>query len=261
MVGSLRMQATLAGGTQTRSDSPRFHLWMGLVFILIAFGGFIPSYWARVASGNFHPPAILHIHGTLLFSWTVFYFLQTAWVAAGRTPRHRAWGMAGISLFSVMICSILVLKITLLRLDDARGFGDASRRFSAVALCALPFMIGVFSLAIANVRKPEVHKRLMYVLMVGLMIPAIARVFLAVLAPPGALDGGPPPPWVSIPPGIAAYLLLVVAMVHDVRTRGRPHPVYVYGGVALMVSTVLAVVIAGTQTWFNFAGFLQTLGG
>jgi hypothetical protein len=244
------MQATLTSGTQAQSESPRFHLWMGAVFILIAFGGFIPSYWVRVAGGNFHPPAILHIHGMLLFSWTVFYF-----------PRHRAWGMAGISLFSVMICSILVLKVTLLRLDDARGFGDASRRFSAVALCALPLMIAIFSLAIANVRRPDVHKRLMYVLMVGLMIPAIARVFLAVLAPPGALDGGPPPPWVSIPPGFAAYALIIVAMVHDVRTRGRPHPVYIYGGIAVMVSTVLAVVIAGTQTWVTIARYLESLGG
>lgn len=255
------MQATMTSGAQAQSASPRFHLWMAGVFVLIAFGGFIPSYWVRVASGNFHPPAITHIHGMLLFSWTVFYFLQTAWVAAGRTPRHRAWGLAGISLFSVMICSILVLKVTLLRLDDARGFGDASRRFSAVALCALPLMIGMFSLAIANVRRPEVHKRLMYVLMVGLMIPAIARVFLAVLAPPGALEGGPPPPWVSIPPAIPAYLLIVVAMIHDVRTRGRPHPVYVYGGLAVIVSTVLAVLIAGTQTWMNIAGYLESLGG
>ena len=255
------MQATMTSAARAHSASDRFHLWMGAVFILIAFGGFTPSYWARLASGNFHPPAIMHIHGMLLFSWTVFYFLQTAWVAAGRTPRHRAFGLAGISLFSVMICSILVLRITLLRLDDANGFGEASRRFSAVALCALPLMIAVFSLAIANVRRPEVHKRLMYVLMVGLMIPAIARVFLAVLAPPGARDGGPPPPWVSIPPGLAAYLLIVVAMVYDVRTRGRPHPVYVYGGLALMVSTVLAVVIAGTQTWMNIAGYLESLGG
>ncbi len=168
-----------------RSDARRFHLLMAGVFVLIAFGGFIPSYWLRLAGGNYHPPPITHIHGILQFSWTLFYLLQTAWVATGRTPRHRAWGLAGISLFSVLICSIIILKITNIRLDDARGFGDASRRFSAVTFCALPVMIGLFALAIANVRKPDIHKRLMYVLMTGLMIPAIARVFLAVLAPPG----------------------------------------------------------------------------
>jgi hypothetical protein len=37
---------------------------------------------------------------------------------------------AGIALFTLVICSIVILKITIIRLDDARGFGDASRRFS-----------------------------------------------------------------------------------------------------------------------------------
>jgi hypothetical protein len=253
--------AILADDPEIRSAARRFHLVMAGVFVLIAFGGFTPSYWLRLAGGNFHPPPIMHIHGILLFSWTLFYFLQTAWVAAGRTPTHRAWGMAGIALFSVMICSIIVLRITIIRLDDARGFGDASRRFSAVTFCALPVMIGFFAVAIAKVRRPEVHKRLMFILMTGLMIPAIARVFLAVLAPPGAQDGGPPPPWVSIPPGFVAYLLIAAAMLYDWRTRGRPHLVYVYGGLVLMLANVAAVLIAGTTTWMHTARYLQSLAG
>jgi hypothetical protein len=248
------MEATMADGSGVRLDARRFHLWMAAVFVLIAFGGFIPSYWARVAGGTFHAPPITHIHGILLFSWTVFYLLQTAWVAAGRTPDHRAWGLAGIALFSVMICSIIALKITMIRLDDAHGLGDQSRRFSAVAFCALPVMIGLFALAIANVRKPETHKRLMYVLMTGLMIPAIARLFLAFLAPPGALDRGPPPAFVT-------SLLIVVAVVYDWRRGVRPHPVYVWGGLAVLVANILAVLVSGTATWMGIARYLQSLGG
>ena len=255
------MEAILTDGSDMRSEVRRFYLLMAGVFVLIAFGGFTPSYWVRLAGDNFHPPPIMHIHGILLFSWTLFYFLQTAWVAAGRTPTHRAWGMAGIALFSVMICSIIILRITVIRLDDARSFGDASRRFSAVTFCALPVMIGLFALAIANVRRPDTHKRLMFVLMTGLMIPAIARVFLAVLAPPGAQDSGPPPAWVSIPPGLVACLLIVVGMLYDWRTRGRPHPVYVYGGLVLVLANIAAVLIAGTPAWMNTARFLQSLAG
>jgi hypothetical protein len=40
-----------------------------------------------------------------------------------------------------MMCSILVTKITVMRLDDARGYGDAGRRFAAVPLFALPVLI------------------------------------------------------------------------------------------------------------------------
>jgi hypothetical protein len=255
------VEATLANSLDVRSGTRRFHVWMAGVFVLIAFGGFTPSYWARIAGGTFHAPPIIHIHGILLFTWTVFYFLQTALVTSGRTPAHRAWGMAGISLFSVLVCSIIVTKITIVRLDDAHGFGDASRRFSAVAFCALPFMIGLFALAIANVRRPETHKRLMYVLMASLMVPALARVFLAFLAPAGAADQGPPPAFVSVPPAWVAALLIVVAMVYDWRTRGRPHRVYVYGGLVLIVTNFLTVLFAGTQTWMTIARFLEGLGG
>ena len=47
-----------------------------------------------------------------------------------------------------------------------------------------------FSLAIANVRRPETHKRLMYLIMAAFMHPAIARVMLTLFAPPAA--HGPP---------------------------------------------------------------------
>jgi hypothetical protein len=255
------MEATVDGGSTLRSDTRRFHLWMAGVFVLIAFGGFTPSYWAPVATGTFHAPRIAHVHGILLFSWTLFYFLQTAWVASGRVPTHRAWGLFGISLFSVVICSIIALKITVIRVDDARGLGDASRRFSAVAFCGIPVMVGLFALAIANVRKPETHKRLMYVLMTGLMIPALARVFIAFLAPPGALDGGPPPAFVAIPPSFVAALLVVVAIVYDWRTTGRLHKAYLYGGLVMFLTNIVAVLVSRTDTWMNVARFLESLGG
>jgi hypothetical protein len=255
------VDATLLDRSDSRSDTRTFHLWMAGVFVLIAFGGFTPTYWARVAGGNFHPPAIMHIHGILFFSWTLFYLVQTAWVASGKIATHRAWGMAGVALFSVMMCSIVVLKITVMRLDDARGFGDASRRFAAVAFCAMPVIIVLFALALANVRRPEVHKRLMFVLMAGLMIPAIARVFLTLLAPPGAARDAPPPAFVSIPPGLVAGLLIVVAVVYDWRTRGRPHKVYVYGGLVVVLANILTVAFASTQLWMSTARFLESLGG
>ncbi len=111
-------------------------------------------------------------------------------------------GTGGIALFSVLVCSIIATRITLLNLEEVRGLGDAGRRFSAVVFVALPVMIGLFAAAIANVRRPEVHKRLMFVLMATMMTPALARVFLTFLAPPGAADGGPPPPFVSVPPAL-----------------------------------------------------------
>jgi hypothetical protein len=254
------MEATLTGGAAVPASARRFHLLMAGIFVLIAFGGFIPSYWLRLANGSIHVPPIIHVHGFLLFSWTVFYFFQAALISSGRTVKHQAWGLAGIALFTLLCSSIIATQATVLKLDDAHGLGDASRRFSAVVLLGLIVMIGMFAAAIANVRKPEVHKRLMLVLMAGMMTPAIARVFIALLAPPGAADG-PPPPFVAVPPGFVAMLLIVAAIIYDWRTRGRPHKAYIYGGLVTLAELLLLVPISGTHAWMSVATFVEHLAG
>ena len=115
----------------------------------------------------------------------------------------------------------------------------------------------VFTLAIAANRKPETHKRMMLLAGISLLDAAVARWFLTFLAPPGPL--GPPPVPVTIPPAFVAYLLLVVAIVHDWRKRGCPHPVYVYGGLALVTVKLLNWPISLTPAWHAFAGGILAL--
>jgi len=102
------MSATTADAAGIRSESRYFYVWMGIGFVVVAFGGFAPTYWTKLAAGSFHGPTIIHLHGFLLFSWVCFYLLQTTLVATGRTMDHRNWGLAGIALFSFVLCSILV---------------------------------------------------------------------------------------------------------------------------------------------------------
>lgn len=255
------MEATLTEGATFRAANPRFYVWTAAVFVLIAFGGFTPSYWTRVFNGTFQGPPILHVHGILLFSWTLFYFLQTTLAASGRMTAHRAWGLFGIALFSVLACSIIVTRSIIMRLEDAQGMGRATRAFGAVTIMGLVLMIGLFATALANIRKPETHKRLMYTLMATMMTPAVARVLLAFLAPPGATSSGPPPVFVAIPPAIVGFLMIAIAMVYDWRTRGRPHEAYVYGGAAFLLENILLLPIADSQAWMSTAEFLEHLTG
>jgi hypothetical protein len=91
----------------------------------------------------------------------------------------------------------------------------------------------------------------MTLLMIGMMTPAIARLFLTFFAPPGLV--GPPPPFVATPPGLAADLFLVVAMVRDWRMLGRPHAVYIYGGLIVVAQQLLTAPIAATAAWMHIA--------
>jgi hypothetical protein len=253
------MNATVAPMSGIRSESRYFYAWMAGAFILVAFAGFSPTYWIPVAAGTFRAPPIIHIHGMLMFTWTCFYFVQTALIAARRTVDHRSWGLAGISLFSIILCAILTGEMVVLKRAEAAGMGEAARRFAAVTLCAWPVMAGFFTLAIVNVRRAQLHKRFMMLLMITMLTPAIARVFITLFAPPGA--AGPPPPFVSVPPALVADLFIVVAMIHDWRTRGRPHPVYVFGGAALVAQQVLTVPFAATGAWMSIVGAFERLAG
>lgn len=254
------MTTTTMGGPARAAASTRwFYVWMAGAFVLIAFGGFVPTYWARLAAGTFGGHPILHVHGALFFSWTLFFLAQTSLVAMGRTLDHRAWGMAGISLATAMGFTVVLAAINSIKVAEAIGMGDQARRFSVVSLSALVLFAVFFAAAIANIRRPEVHKRLMILACIPMMQAATARLFQVAMTPPGVV--GPPPVFVSVPPGLLVDLLLVVAMAYDWRTRGRPHPVYLVGAPVIALTQLLCVPVSATPAWMAIARAVESLAG
>lgn len=251
--------ATIAIGLGRLHARPRFYVGMAAVFVLVAFGGFIPTYWAKIADGSFSAAPIVYIHGTLLSIWTLFFFAQVSLVAAGRTPDHRRWGVAGVSLATAMAISMILVTINSMHVADALGMGDAGRRFAIVPLSALLFFAAVVGLAIVKVRSSEVHKRLMILAMISVLQAAAGRVFKILLAPPGAI--GPGEVIFTVGPGLAVDLLLAAAIIYDWRIRGRPHPVYLIGGSLLVAKQILIVPIAATAWWLAFAASVERLAG
>jgi hypothetical protein len=51
----------------------------------------------------------------------------------------------------------------------------------------------------------------------------------------------------------------VPAIVFDWRTRGRPHPVYLCGGAALIAVKLLNLPISASAWWHSFAGGILAL--
>jgi hypothetical protein len=228
-----------------------FYVAMAGVCLLVAFGGFTPTYWSKVAAGTFHGAPVQHVHGALFFAWTILFLVQTTLVATGRTLDHRQWGLAGISLATAMVCAGLLMVLHMIASARPLGAGDAALRFTIVPLSALLLFAGFFGFAIANVRRSDVHKRLMLACMVPLMQPAIGRVFLTLFAPPGAV--GPPPVFVALAPGLIADLLVVAGIVFDWRTRGAPHRIYLICGALLVASQLVVIPLSATPAWMAFA--------
>jgi hypothetical protein len=244
---------------QARPVARRFYVAMAGIFVLIAFTGFIATYWAKLATGTFTGAPILHVHGALFFTWTLFFLVQTVLVASGRTLDHRSWGMAGISLATAMAFTVVLAAINSIRVAGTIGMADEARRFSYVSLTGVVLFAGFMTAAIVWVKRADLHKRLMVLAMIPLMHAATARLFMLAFAPPDAK--GPPPVFASVPPGLTVDLLLVAAIVYDWRTRGPPHPAYLVGGALLLANQLLAVPISATPTWMAIATWVQSLAG
>jgi len=239
------------------SHARYFYFYMALSCMAVAFLGFAPTYWLPLASGSLSSTPVVHFHGLLFFTWTLYFAFQTWLAASGRTARHRALGMIGVSLATAMTILGFLAAVYSMKHSAELGQRDAGIAFAIVPLSGILFFAVVFALAIANTRQPETHKRLMLLAGISILDAAVARWFLTFLAPPG--PPGPPPVPVTIAPALVAYLLLVAAIVADWRTRGRPHPVYVYGGAALVAVKLLNWPISMTPAWHSLAGGILAL--
>jgi hypothetical protein len=248
-----RNPTSTIGSTQARY----FYFHMALSCMAVAFLGFAPTYWLPMATGTFPSMPVIHFHGMLFFIWTIYFAFQTWLAASGKVARHRTIGMIGVSLATAMTIFGFFAAVNAMKRSAALGLADAGIAFAIVPLSGILFFAAVFTLAVANTRRPETHKRLMLLAAISILDAAVARWFLTFLAPPG--PPGPPPVPVTIAPALVACLLLAVAIVFDWRTRGRPHPVYIYGGAALVAVKFLNWPISVTPAWHSFAGGILAL--
>ena len=215
---------------------------MALPCSAVAFLGFAPTYFMPLAKGSLSATPVIHAHGIVFFAWSLFFVFQSWLAASGRLIRHRSVGMIGISLATAMTIFGFLVGVSAMKRSAAIGQTDEGIAFAIVPFSGILFFAVVFAWAIVAVRQPETHKRLMLLAGISILDAAVARWFFTFLAPPG--PPGPPPVIVTIPPAFIAYLLLVVAMVFDWRTRGRPHRVYVIGGIALIAVKLLNLPIS-----------------
>jgi hypothetical protein len=241
-----------------RKSAGSFYTWMSIAFVLTAFLGFIPTYWMPMAAGAFRANPVVHLHGILFFSWTLFVLFQTSLVPAGRVALHRSVGLAGISLATVLTIFGILAALNSLRTAVAQNAAGAGEAFLIVPLLVIASFAVLFTLAVMNIARPEFHKRYMVLATVSVLNAPIARPLLAWVF---NLPPGPPPVWIMVPAGYLSYLFIVAAMVRDWRIQGRPHPVYLVALPVLLATAVLVIPISETAAWHGFARDFLALAG
>jgi hypothetical protein len=241
-------QVTEASLASTRARTHRLHLGMAIACAAIAFGGFAPTYWVPVLSGRPAVAPIVHLHGLLFSTWVLFFVLQSWLAASGRVARHRSLGLLGIALATAMLIIGFAAQAHSLRLGIAAGLEEENRAFSIVPITFVLFFAGSVAFAIANIARPEVHRRLMLVATTAILPPAIARVFALATSVP-LVAGHPPPLVFSLAPSFAANLVLLAAMIFDRRINGRWSRTYLASGACLLLLEIVRIPVARTAAW------------
>lgn len=199
---------------------------MSLILFAIIAVGFGPAIF-NSAGRNAPPTWPVILHGLIFTSWLVLFLVQTLLVSGGRVAIHRRLGYTAVLLAILMVVSGFFTAISLSR----RGFdlsGDLDIEPDPISL--LVFQLGdllsfsvLFGLAIAYRRRPEVHRRLMLLATAGtLMAAPLAHLlshFPSIRNAPAAIL-------------IPLLLLYSAGAIHDKVTRGRIHPVSLWGAIA-----------------------------
>jgi hypothetical protein len=218
---------------------------VSLVLVIVSFGPGLVDPASR--RGPLTPLVVAH--AVTFTGWLVLYLVQTVLAATGRLRWHRRLGVVGVVLAAVMMVVGYQTSIDMVR----RGFdlsGDLERNGPVILqtsfqLWGVPLFGGLVLAAVLNRRRPDVHKRLMWLTIPGVLIGApIVH----------AIGHYGLPPVVA---PLANFSLLAANPLHDRITHGRMHPVSLWGGVFFVIlANTLAAVISPSPTWHRFVLWL-----
>jgi len=243
----------------------RFYLFAAIACAAVAIGGFMGTYWLQLPAGTFRGPPLLHVHGFLCTVWVLYLISQSNLITRGKIRNHRDWGLLGIALASVLTVVALAVALASLNQRLAQGAGDEARAFLIVPLSAIGLFAGFTAAAIANVKRPEWHRRFMIVGTVCLIQAALARVFFLISTGggPGMRPGLSPVPPVSIAavPALLLELIIVAGMIRDWRVLGRVHPAWIIGAVVITLFELIRAPISASPAWLGFADWAAHIAG
>jgi hypothetical protein len=236
--------ATLAVGHGRRSAERLFYTGVAIAMFATVFLGFARSFFLRPWFPEVPAPAepVFFVHGVVFTAWLVLLVAQPALVAVRRTDLHRKLGWLGAGLAVGMVALGIVGALVAAR----RPTGFVGVPISPLQFLIVPFFDMVLfatfvALAIAGRRDTQSHKRWMLLASVNLLAAGIARW-------PFAMMQAGPPMYFGL-----ADLFIVALVAWDLVSRGRVHPVTLWGGLAIVVSQPLRLVLSGTGAWLAFA--------
>jgi hypothetical protein len=203
-----------------------FYFCMSMVMAALVLWGFSRTVNANLWHANPPRPLLLWIHGVAFSTWVAFFITQSALVRARKVSVHRLLGWFGAGLATLMVGLGFTIAVVMTRFDAAVLHQKNVEAFLSIPFGDMIIFGSCMAMAIYWRKKPEYHRRLVFIATCQLMDAAIGRFdfmfnhnlfFLAV------------------------DCLIALGMVRDWVVDGRVHKVYLYALPAMIVVQSFAI--------------------
>lgn len=227
-----------------------FYTGAGLFVAIVTFTGFAQSYylsrWLEPPANAPRITALLAIHAAVFTAWVTLMVVQPMLIALKNRKLHRKLGYAGAGIAASMV--IFGNLAAIAAMDGGFvGFGDP-HAFYAIPFFDINSFAVVVALAVLWRNRAETHKRLILLANVAILSAAVARI------PLPAVQAGAPFTFILLP-----FLIVVAGAFYDKFSRGRIHPIWIWGGAGLLVAKLIPLPLMGSGAWLAFARFMWGL--
>ena len=231
-----------------RRGTISFYTWIAVITSLMVFAGFARTFYLKVFFGTRPLPFYLHLHGLIFSAWFVLFFVQARLVARHRIDLHRRLGVFGAVLAPLGACMAIGVSIHAVRRSySADPAAMANLRPFALDLGSSLVFASLVGAALYFRRRGGIHKRLMVLASCSLLLPAIGRIPLHFIFA-GHL-------WRLV--GFTEVTPLVCIAYDTVKHR-RLHPGFAWGGLVLLSSFPVFMLVGSTNLWLNFSTWLAS---
>lgn len=223
--GSAAVPTAIRGARGTTKPFKRFlnryfYFCSSLAMAGLALWGFSHTVNVRLLHAAPPRPMLLWFHGAVFSAWVVLFIVQSALVRVRKVGVHRALGWAGAALAAMMVISGFVVSVVMLRFDITVLHLKNVASFLAILWCDMIIFGACMGLAIYFRKRPEYHRRLVFVASCQLMQAAFVRFHYI-----GAHDLFYP----------ALDVLIIAGVLRDVFVDGRANRIYRYAFPAVIV--------------------------
>jgi hypothetical protein len=217
-----------------------FYFVMSLLMAAIVVTGFGRTFDHVMIHPAVPAPAILWVHATAFSGWVLFFILQSALVRMRNVRWHRFFGWFGAGLGAFMIPLGIATAIVMTRFEIYRLHMVGVYAMLIARTIDMACFTVLLALAIAQRKKPELHRRLLFIATCVLLSAAFGRF-----------------PYLGTHlglPFVAEDALILLGVLRDLVVNRRVHRVYLIALPVLVVcQKFVDYVASATPSWLQIA--------